>query len=197
MTFRLDAALTGAAVLALGFAQPAQAQLTLVSPDCSTHISVFSPVPNANPQCLGAFAGNNHNQVTDVENAIAAAWGGGFVNLGASDDSGAGPFTYDPDGLDLQSGWLYLDSPLAGDFALILKGSNQFSIFGFSNVTLSSIYFTMAGTGLNKQGSPQGLSHATLYQRPGIPVPEPGTALLMLTGLAGLAVARRREGHRA
>mgnify|MGYP000075100100 CR=1 FL=1 len=169
----------------------AAAQLTRTTPACTDGNSVSTLGATS---CKGAFAGNNKNQTAGVV-AELASFGGPWSLLGSSDDAGTfGPFTSNPAGA---TGTLTFDNLLTGPFVLILKASNSFSMYYFANAGagVTSVNYTTAGTAVNAQGIPQGLSHATLYVQTGgfNVVPEPSTYALLASGMLGLGIVARRR----
>lgn len=170
----------------------AQAALTVTSPACT--LSVMSPSEN---DCGGSFAGNNQNQEADVLAFISTEFLQNFTNQGSSDMPGTfGPFTSNPSGT---TGTLTFDFAIDQAFVLALKAGNQFSLFYFdgSGPAISSIDYSTDGVNVNKQGVPQGLSHATIYSTALVPgIPEPETYALMLAGLGAVGfMARRRRAN--
>jgi hypothetical protein len=128
-------------------------------------------------ECSGAWDGNNSGEAAPpesvVESYINAVWG----------ISGSGT------DVDLNA----TNQVLLGEFVLAVKGGQEFSLFYFSNNGSALDYQTaMAGVSLNRQGRARGVSHVTVYGGE-VVVPEPGTMLLMATGLLGMAMLRRRE----
>ena len=176
-----------AALLAAGAS--AQAALTLVTPACTA--SVLTPNYT---DCGGSFDGNNMNQEADVLAFISSEWGQTFTFQGSSDGPANGPFTSNPNGT---TGTLTFDSAMDGPFVLALKASNQFSLYYFdgSGPAIGSIDYSTLGVSVNKQGMPQGLSHASIYAGDLVPsIPEPETYALMLAGLGIVGfMARRRR----
>jgi hypothetical protein len=173
-------------------ATSAQAALTLTTPACT--VSVLNPAYTA---CGGSFEGNDKNQQADVVSFIAAS-GWGAVSFQGSSDTPVtfGPFTSDETGT---TGTLTFDAPMDGPFVLALKAANEFSLFYYNGVgpAISAIDFSTLGVAVNRQGIPQGLSHASLYAGAPVPnIPEPETYALMLAGLGfvSFVAKRRRQG---
>jgi hypothetical protein len=152
----------------------------------------------ADADCKGSFVGNINGdaaETTFLDATWGATAGGSFDYLGKSDDAGNGPFTGNPSGT---SGTLTFDTPITGWFVIGLKASNQYSYYLFDATSpISSLTFdSTAGVAVNRQGIPQGLSHAALYAV-AAPVPEPETYALMMAGLAAVGfMSRRRKASR-
>lgn len=176
------------------FAAPAaEAQLTtLLSPACSAYDGFENQLGSVSYfQCGGAFAGNDANQ--DVSGWILNNWGFGVTLTGKTDAGagGSGPFNAFAD--DQAAGRLTFDSAIYGDFVLALKAGNSFSLYHFVDADgWASIDYSTLGSGTNKHGAPQGLSHASIYSS-GVSVPEPGAAMLLFAGIIGLGMVSRRR----
>jgi hypothetical protein len=182
---------TAIAAALLATCAAAQAGLVLTTPSCTA--SVLTPNYTA---CGGSFEGNDKNQQADVLAHISTTWGQTFTFQGSSDTALTfGPFTSDEQGT---TGTLTFDFPMDSAFVLSLKAGNQFSLFYFNGVgpAISSIDYSTLGVNVNKQGLPQGLSHASLYAVegpvPGIPEPETYAMMLAGLGIVGFMARRRR-----
>ncbi len=185
--------LAGLAALAALVVQtsPAQAQLTSSGMNCSSGGAVGLMAALA---CGGGYNGNNMNQ----QGAVTSQMSSDFSTF-----TGAGTwwsYLGDANFSGQTNGTVSLDNPMTGYFVVLLKSSNQFSYYLYNGGTagISTIDFTDAGTAVNKNGQVQGLSHASVYSwdGPTPPVtttPEPGTIALVASGLAGLAVVRRKR----
>lgn len=186
-------------------ASSADAQLTAGSTACTNNAALTLMNPDA-LACSGSWTGNDVNQRAAVLSRVGMDFQS-YVGLGlwsyvGTTDAGrtSGPFSSVPGTV---TGALTFDSPMTGFFAIALKSSTNFSIYLFDGGVggLSGIDFTTIGTSMNRRGIAQDLSHASLYDfdaaTPPPPVvtatPEPGTLVLMLTGLAGLGVVVRRR----
>jgi uncharacterized membrane protein len=108
-----------------------------------------------------------------------AVSGNGSVVVGASTEGLSTPVAFI---WDAAHGMRRLQDVLVAEYGLDLAGWTLFSANG-----ISADGNTIVGWGVGPDGASQGWI-AT--------VPEPGTALLVATGLAGLAVRRRRERTR-
>jgi hypothetical protein len=188
---KLSTRLAGLGLIATAFAStPARAQLTSAGLDCHNGNAVTLMGAIA---CAGSFNGNNMNQQADVTAAMKSAF---------SSYTGSGSwwnYVGDPGFTGSTNGGIHFTSPVTGYFTIVLKSSNQFSMYLFNGGTsgIGSISFTDIGTSLNKQGVVQGLSHASLYSLNSAPpttsTPEPSTVVLMGSGLLGLVAFRRRR----
>ena len=145
--------------------------------------------------CMGSFTGNINGDASEMA-ALDAEWGaltgGSFDYLGKSDDASNGPFTGNPD--VSTDGTLTFDQAISGWFVIGLKAANNYSYYLFNAVTpITELTFdSTAGVATNRQGVPQGLSHATLYAV-AAPIPEPETYALLMAGLAAVGFMSRRR----
>ena len=204
----------------------AEAQLSAQNPACTNAHALTLMNPDA-IACSGAWNGNDVNQRSAVLSQLDFDFhqfvgNGAWTYLGTTNaGSASGPFGTVPGTV---GGTLSFDSRITGFFALALKSSTNFSLYLFDggSAGLASVDFTTIGTSLNRRGSAQALSHASLYDfdaasaavvpppaaPPAAPptpteepvanavivTPEPGVLALMLTGFAilGATVRRRR-----
>ncbi len=166
---------------AFAFAVPAQAQIS-VNPHAADGIltAAGSNLTGANctasysatfafNECSGAWSGNNEGNATPAASAvydyINAVW-----NLGVTD------------------GMSYNGGGIMGPFVVAVKGATRFSLYYFAGNS-GPLNLTGVMDGVSQQN---GVSHVTVYGGEMI-VPEPGTMLLIGTGLLGMAALRRRE----
>jgi len=193
--------------LLVGAIAPAQAQLVSVSPSCNNASAITQLTPDA-IACSGAWDGNNLNQQAAVLSQLQADFGS-YVAPGATwayggSTAGAVPSGPFASAIGTSTGTINFASPIYGLFAMALKASNEFSLYLFDggSAGLSTISYTTIGSAINVRGIPQDLSHASLYTVTGddpftpdvvTSTPEPGTIVLMMTGLGAVALVRRRR----
>lgn len=143
--------------------------------------------------CLASAAGNL-NGSGDAINAL------GWTTLDKSDDNTTG---------GIWEGALTLTPPTSGLSGTFTIDANVWNFFGEIVLALKSgegqlnpdwAAFTIpfgVTSGSWAVSGQQELSHGNLYGRgtPDIPIPEPGTMMLVGAGLAGIAARRRRRSQ--
>lgn len=167
---------SAAAALALSLVGVSGAEAQIVAPCANSEVSFFLSggfVGNAD-DCAGWYLGNDSNQQSLVETEMSD-WG--FTDVtevmkveGSQWSTSEGPFSF---------GGVYTN------FAVAVKAGNQFSLFHFASAA-DAFSFDLSEVS-------NGGSHWALYNGEQTTVPEPGTMLLLGTGLLGMAFARRRE----
>lgn len=172
-----------AMMLALSAPTEAQINFTPISPDCSANSASWAPTYTS---CRGAFAGNDTGTEANRQSVytyIESTWG--LTNVGQAEGVGSFAGTL---------GTIQFASPHQ-NFVLALKQSNAFSLYYFdaSKGEISQVSYFTDGVQEKETLGNQDLSHWTVYKGDGVSVPEPGTMLLLSTGLLGMAAVRRRR----
>ena len=169
-------------------ALPASASVIVVCSDSTVTIGNVGYI-----SCQGPIGGNIAPNKTN--NATFTGYGT-FDLVGSSDDSGFGPFKFNPG--TGTSGTVTFDSPAKGYFVLGLKGGPDYSLYLFNGgiAGIGSLNFDTFGITTGGEGAGPGLSHAAFFTNrlavpDGNPVPEPATTHLIGLGLLGFAYALR------
>ena len=183
-----------AAVLAATVTAPAaHADEPARIPDCTEAVVMTSFLGYVD--CIGAF-----DQSPPVQNRGLVPYldsyfpeYGSWEYWGSSERWWATLFANDP---WRPTGTLRFDEPLEGVWAVALKSGTGSSVYVYDFTTgTDALPYSTAGTSLNRNDRPQGLSHANLFRPADMTVvPEPSTYALLATGLvAVVGVARRRQ----
>jgi hypothetical protein len=177
----------GAFALSLALSVHASAQITESTCAVSEVEFFLAAATQGNAfQCAGWVIGaNDSNNLPDV---YATMEGWGFSNPSEldkiespTDPNGGGPFEWDNYGGPFSLGGTYTN------FVLSLKAGNNYSLYHFQTAADAFSY------DLRNAEVTSGLSHFAIYGGETTTVPEPGTMLLLGTGLLGMAMVRRRE----
>lgn len=192
--------------VAAGILVSSQLALAYEMSSVSCTVAVTQPMWD---DCAGAFTldkgendvtnGDEFNIVTQILNE--GGFGGDGWEFGAKYD---GQYEGDSSlfsvtGIDATSGVLnFSGSPLLDDLvsvydlAISFKAGDSFSIYYWEAPLLSStINWTTAGVAYGKE-FPKALSHVSVYLRGATEIPEPGTMALLVIGLFGLMMSRKK-----
>lgn len=174
----------------------------------STSNMTFNTI--AASDCYGVAGGNINSG--DAAAVDALAWGDGWAYLDTTDangatfmgldftltESGTSSGTWTLTGVD-SNGTADLNFPVALDFAVGLKGGNEYALWSFDNaVVTSSNSGTFSIVFTNKGGNVPDLSHMIVFGREaggGIAnsIPEADTYAMLLAGLGLVGFAARRK----
>ena len=138
--------------------------------------------------CFGPISGNDVGDKGTLLTNLDANWGdlGDWEILGKSDDAGSGVSAdEDPTGV-----WSVLFDEAVSIFAVSIKSSNEYLVYLFD----LSPDALISGMGFFAVYDEQDLSHMTIAYIPGTSeIPLPAAGWLLIAGLGGLAVMRRRK----
>jgi hypothetical protein len=190
---RVSLTLAAAALAATLTAPAARADDAARIPDCTEAVVMTSFLGYVD--CIGAF-----DQRPPVQNAGLVPYldlyfpeYGSWEYWGSSERLRRTLFANDP---WRPTGTLRFDEPLEGVWGVALKSGTGSSVYVYDFGTpTAALPYSTAGTSLNRNDMPQGLSHANLFRPADMTVvPEPSTYALLATGLvAVVGVTRRRQ----
>lgn len=176
--------LVGSSVLAAGMISVSATNANALA--CSTGTVTYNGA--AYNSCTGALSGNlNPSQETAYLNSgvFASITDWVFdkkINTPGSVENGTNflSFSITPTGGATSGDWGFSNTSYTGPVVLALKASQGRSYYYFSSIQGANSLlgdWNTNGTSTNNQGSPQNLSHASLFYAESAAVPEPLTML--------------------
>jgi len=186
-------AAAGIAVASSAFS-PAQAALTSLSNSCSTSDLTGSVA------CEGTFAGNDSNQVQDLDGLFGVDGWSQLFKVDSSSGSNGGLTVSKDNGQAKDGDWSLTGIDFnTSNIMVALKGGPSFSAYLLDGAT--SGRWNTDGV-VNGGGNPgPGLSHFTVYEAPKTvqdpePVPEPLTILGSATALGIGGLLKRQQSKK-